>query len=223
MNIEHRTSNLFKDIVEILKGYLRDDVPVITELSKRGSQDPFLILIGTILSLRTKDETTEKAMDRLFERAKTPEEFLNLTNEEIERLIYPVGFYRNKAKTIKEISRTLIERYNGSVPDELDELLKIKGIGRKTANLVITEGFGKPGICVDTHVHRISNRIGVVSTKNPHETEYALRKVLPKKYWIIYNSLLVSFGQKVCKPISPHCTTCPIKNICKKTGVTVFR
>jgi len=202
-----------------LEVYLRDDVPVITELSKRGDRDPFLILIGTILSLRTKDETTEGAMARLFNRARTPEEILGLKDEEIERLIYPVGFYRKKARTIKEISRTIMERYNGMVPDELDELLKIKGVGRKTANLVITEGFGKLGICVDTHVHRISNRIGVISTKTPHETEDVLRRILPKRYWIVYNSLLVAFGQKICKPISPHCTICPIDRLCKKTSV----
>lgn len=215
--------NPFTEIVEILKDHLKDKVPAITELSKKKGKDPFLILIGTILSLRTKDETTDKAMEKLFKKAGTPEEILKLNNDEIERLIYPVGFYRNKAKTIKEISKTIIEKYNGRVPDELEELLKIKGVGRKTANLVITEGYGKQGICVDTHVHRISNRLGVVNTKNPHETEFALRKVLPKKYWIIYNSLLVTFGQTICKPVSPHCTICPLNHICKKAGVTVYR
>lgn len=218
-----KKTNPFTEIVEILKEHLKDKVPVITELKKKKGRDPFLILIGTILSLRTKDEVTDKAIERLFERARTPKGMLKLDIEEIERLIYPVGFYRNKAKTIKEISKTIIEKYNGRVPDELEELLKIKGVGRKTANLVITEGYGKLGICVDTHVHRISNRIGVVNTKNPHETEYVLRRILPKKYWIIYNSLLVTFGQNICKPISPYCNTCPLTHICKKVGVTLHR
>ncbi len=214
---------IFKEIVETLEGYLKDKVPIITELSKKEKRDPFLILIGTILSLRTKDETTDKAMKRLFEKARTPEEILNLTDGEIERLIYPVGFYRNKTKTIKDISKIIIERYHGRVPDELDELLKIKGIGRKTANLVLTEAFGKPGICVDTHVHRISNRLGVLKTKNPYETEDVLRRILPKKYWIVYNSLLVAFGQNVCKPISPHCSICPMDYLCKKIAISIHR
>ncbi|HOJ44150.1 MAG TPA: endonuclease III [Syntrophorhabdaceae bacterium] len=220
MKKEH---TLFTEIVETLKDYLKDKVPVITELSQKKDVDPFVILIGTILSLRTKDETTRKAMERLFKRARTPEEMLMFKNEALEQLIYPVGFYKKKAKTIKDISKTIIERYNGKVPDELEELLKIKGVGRKTANLVITEGFSKPGICVDTHVHRISNRLGVIKTKNPHETEYALRDTLPEKYWNIYNALLVTFGQYVCKPISPHCSLCPLGHICKRIGVRVFR
>lgn len=213
---------LFENIVETLRLYFKDKMPVITELSKK-KKDPFLILIGTILSLRTKDQTTNKAMERLFKKAKTPEEIIKLTEEELEQLIYPVGFYRNKAKTIKEISKTIIEKYNSKVPDELDELLKIKGVGRKTANLVIIEGYGKLGICVDTHVHRISNRLGVLNTKNPHETEFVLREILPKKYWNIYNSLLVTLGQNICKPISPFCTMCPINHICKKRSVFVHR
>lgn len=223
MAIMKKQKELFTEIVETLKDYFKDKVPVITELSQKKAADPFVILIGTILSLRTKDETTDKAIKRLFKKAKTPEEMLKLSDEELEQLIYPVGFYRKKAKTIREISKTIIERYNSRVPDELEELLKIKGVGRKTANLVITEGFNKPGICVDTHVHRISNRLGVVKTKNPHETEYALRDVLPKKYWNIYNSLLVTFGQNICKPVSPHCTLCPLSDICKRIGVIVFR
>ncbi|MCX7966052.1 MAG: endonuclease III [Syntrophorhabdaceae bacterium] len=214
---------LFNKIVKTLKDYLKEKTPIITELAQKKNRDPFVVLVGTILSLRTRDETTEKAMERLFKKAMTPEDILKLTDEELERLIYPVGFYRNKTKTIKEVSKTIIEKYHGRVPDEIEELLKIKGIGRKTANLVITEGYGKPGICVDTHVHRISNRLGVIRTKNPHETEYTLRKILPKKYWIIYNSLLVTFGQNICKPISPHCTICPLNDICKKVGVTVNR
>lgn len=220
--MDNKSENIEK-IILILKDYLKDHVPIITELSRRENRDPFLILIGTILSLRTKDEVTEKAMERLFQRARTPEEMLNLKNEEMEKLIYPVGFYRNKAKTIKDISKTIIERYGGKVPDELEELLKIRGVGRKTANLVLTEGFGKLGICVDTHVHRISNRLGIVSTKNPFETEKTLRNILPEKYWIIYNTLLVTFGQMICKPVSPICSRCPVEHICEKIGVNKSR
>jgi len=218
-----KQKELFAKIVETLKDYFQRYGPCDHRIIAKKGGDPFIILIGTILSLRTKDEITDKAMERLFKKAKTPDEMLKLSNEELEQLIYPVGFYRKKAKTIREISKTIIERYKGRVPDELEELLKIKGVGRKTANLVITEGFNKPGICVDTHVHRISNRLGVVKTRNPHETEYTLRGVLPKKYWNIYNALLVTFGQNICKPVSPHCTICPLSHICKRIGVVVFR
>jgi endonuclease-3 len=162
-------------------------------------------------------------MERLAKVATTPEGLLNLSNETLEKIIYPVGFYRNKARTLKNVSRIIIEKYHGEVPDNLDELLTIKGVGRKTANLVVTEAYGKPGICVDTHVHRISNRLGVVSTKNPHQTEDVLRKVLPKKYWIIYNTLLVAFGRRTCQPVSPRCSQCPITYLCQKIGVTKHR
>jgi len=162
-------------------------------------------------------------MERLMERAQTPSDILSLTTEELERLIYPVGFYHNKARTLQNVARVILKDYNGNVPDTIEELLAIKGVGRKTANLVITEAYGKLGICVDTHVHRISNRLGIVSTKNPHDTEEALRKVLPKKYWIIYNTLLVAFGRQVCRPISPRCSNCPIALNCNRTGVTLHR
>ncbi|WP_457569293.1 endonuclease III domain-containing protein [Desulfurobacterium sp.] len=206
-------------IVEILERESRKwDVPVVSLMS-RHDRDPFKILISTILSLRTKDEVTAKASERLFKKADNPYDMVKLSEEEIEKLIYPVGFYRNKAKTIKEICKTLIEKYNGKVPDSLDELLKLKGVGRKTANLVVTLGFDKPGICVDTHVHRIMNRIGYVKTKTPEETEFALRKKLPKKYWKIINELLVALGQHICHPTSPKCSVCPIKDYCRKVGV----
>ena len=211
-----------EEIVHILKEYLKDDVPVVTRLS-REKKDPFLVLVGTLLSLRTKDETTEKAMAKLMARATTPREILSLEDEELQELIYPVGFYRNKARTLKEVSKLMLEKYRGIVPDTVDELLKIKGVGRKTANLVVNEGYGKPAICVDTHVHRISNRLGLVGTKNAHQTEIALSTVLPQKYWIIYNTLLVAFGQKVCKPISPLCTGCPLSYLCPRVGVTTHR
>ncbi len=195
--------------------------PIVTTISKK--KDPFKVLIGTVLSLRTKDDVTHKASERLFEKASTPYEIIKLSPEEIEKLIYPVGFYKRKAKNIIEISKILIEKYNGNVPDSIDELLKLPGVGRKTANLVITLGYGKLGICVDTHVHRISNRLGIVKTKTPEETEFALRKILPKKYWIEYNDLLVTWGQNICTPISPKCSICKISPYCEKIGVVKHR
>lgn len=213
----------FHEMMKTLQTLFSDDVPVITRISQQEKSDPYLVLIGTLLSLRTKDETTEKAMEKLIKRAKTPQELLKIPEEELQKLIYPVGFYRIKSRTLRDVSEIIINKYAGQVPDSIDELLTIKGIGRKTANLVITEGFGKPGICVDTHVHRISNRLGVVSTKNPHETEESLRRVLPKQYWIIYNTLLVTFGKRICKPISPLCSTCSLSQICKNIGVGLHR
>ncbi len=213
----------FHKMIETLQALFPDDVPAITKISQKEKSDPYLVLIGTLLSLRTKDEMTEKAMEKLTKKAKTPQELLRIPEEELQELIYPVGFYRIKARTLRDVSGIIIDKYDGQVPDSIDELLTIKGVGRKTANLVITEGFGQPGICVDTHVHRISNRLGIVSTKNPHETEESLRKVLPKHYWIIYNALLVTFGKRVCKPISPLCSTCELSRICKKAGVGKHR
>jgi endonuclease III len=213
----------FQKMIETLQTLFTDDVPAITKISQKEKSDPYLVLIGTLLSLRTKDEMTEKAMEKLTKKAKTPQELLRIPEEELQGLIYPVGFYRIKARTLRDVSGIIIDKYDGQVPDSIDELLTIKGVGRKTANLVITESFGKPGICVDTHVHRISNRLGIVSTKNPHETEESLRKVLPKQYWIIYNALLVTFGKRVCKPMSPLCNNCELSRICKKAGVGKHR
>jgi endonuclease-3 len=181
----------------------------------RNGTDPFKILISTILSLRTKDQTTAQASDRLFKVADTSEKILKLSEEEIEKLIYPVGFYRNKAKIIKEISKILVEKFNSKVPDDLETLLSFKGVGRKTANLVLSEGFGKPAICVDVHVHRISNRIGLVKTKSPEETEFKLMEILPKKYWKDINFVLVAFGQTICIPVKPKCKECPIIKYCE--------
>lgn len=183
------------------------------------SRSPFMILISCILSLRTKDGTTSQASRRLFALANNPEDMLTLKAKDIERAIYPVGFYRNKAKAILEISRQLVEKYNSKVPDEIDELLKLKGVGRKTANLVVILGYGRPGICVDTHVHRISNRLGYISTKTPEETETALRQKLPLRYWMEYNNLLVSFGQHICLPVSPKCSQCHLNRFCGRVGV----
>ncbi|HUF41482.1 MAG TPA: endonuclease III, partial [Verrucomicrobiae bacterium] len=160
---------------------------------------------------------------RLFAAADSPASLLKLSAREIEKLIYPVGFYRTKARNILDICKKLIDDYGGKVPDDIDELLKLKGVGRKTANLVVTLGYKKPGICVDTHVHRISNRWGYVKTKTPEKTEVALRTKLPKPYWIEYNDLLVSFGQHLCRPISPLCSACPVKKYCRRVGVTARR
>ncbi|MCD6426958.1 MAG: endonuclease III [Caldisericaceae bacterium] len=210
-------------IVRILKKELKKyGVPVVTKVA-REKKSPYRVLISTLLSLRTKDETTLKASEKLFAKADTPKKMLSLSKKEIEKLIYPVGFYHRKAEQILKISKILIEKYGGKVPDTLEELLKLPGVGRKTANLVLNEGFGKLGICVDTHVHRISNRLGLVKTKNPTETEFALQKVLPKKHWIIFNTLLVTLGQNICTPISPKCSECPLNEICPKIGVKKHR
>jgi endonuclease III len=181
--------------------------------------DPFRILVACILSLRTKDEVTYPATERLFAKAKTPKAMLRMTPRAIEKAIYPVGFYRTKAKQILAISRILLADYDGRVPDTIDELLLLPGVGRKTANLTVTLGFGKPGICVDTHVHRIANRLGWVSTKTPDDTEAALRRILPKRWWIPINETLVRHGQQVCKPRSPICPACRAARSCPRVGV----
>ncbi|HHT9135686.1 MAG TPA: endonuclease III domain-containing protein [Candidatus Wunengus sp. YC60] len=195
--------------------------PIVTTISRERT--PFHVLISCLLSLRTKDQTTSEASYRLFAVADNPEEMMKIPVPKLEKLIYPVGFYRTKARKIWEICRILIEEYNSRVPDEIDELLKLNGVGRKTANLVVTLGYKKPGICVDTHVHRITNRWGYVKTKNPHETEFALREKLPKKYWLTINDLLVTYGQNICVPISPKCSICKVSMYCKKVGVTRHR
>ena len=178
--------------------------------------DPYLVLISCILSLRTNDKTTYPATLRMLKLAKTPQEMSKVKEEDLAKAIYPVGFYANKAKQIIQLSKELIEKYDGKVPCEIDELCKFNGVGRKTANLVVARGFNKPAICVDVHVHRIFNRLGYVKTKNPEETEFALREKLPKKYWIEINTLIVTHGQNCCKPQKPDCANCPISEYCKK-------
>ena len=195
----------------------------LAEVADRAERDPFRILVACLLSLRTKDETTGPAAERLFALAGSPEGMLRLTPRRIERAIFPVGFYRTKARVIQGVSRDLLARFGGQVPDDLDALLTFKGVGRKTANLVVTVGFGRPGICVDTHVHRISNRLGFVKTKTPDQTELALRAKLPRRHWIEANDLLVTVGQNVFQPISPRCSTCPIHALCRRVGVTRSR
>ena len=210
--------------VRILKREIRRwQEPVVGVVAKESDRDPFLILISTILSLRTKDRTTREAGDRLFAMARTPAAMLKLPLKKLEGVIYPVGFYRTKAKAIHQICRRLIDEYGGIVPDSIDELVTFPGVGRKTANLVVTIGYGKPGICVDIHVHRISNRWGYIKTKTPEESEQVLRDVLPKQYWIIYNDLLVPYGQNLCLPVSPLCSTCKLTELCDRVGVTRSR
>ena len=196
-------------------------IPVVTAISSK--RNPFMVLVSCILSLRTRDMVTASASDRLFVLACTPEDFVNLEPEQVEKAIYPVAFFRNKTVTLFNLCRVLIDEYDGKVPELLDELLQIKGVGRKTANLTITLGYGNLGICVDVHVHRISNRWGYVETKSPDETEIALRKMLPKRYWKEFNNLLVSFGQNICKPTSPYCSKCCIEKYCSQTGVISSR
>lgn len=184
-----------------------------------GFKNSYLVLIACILSLRTNDRTTYPATLRMLKIAKTPQEMMNIKEEDLARAIYPVGFYKNKAGQIIELSKIIVEKYDGKVPDSIDELCKFRGVGRKTANLVMTLGFGEPAICVDVHVHRIFNRLGYVKTKTPEETEFALREKLPIQYWIPINTLLVTHGQNVCKPINPKCGECPISEYCEKFGV----
>ena len=212
-----------EEIISILGGELEKwELPIVSHLAKE-KRNPFVILISTLLSLRTKDEVTSEATKRLFSLASTPQEMLQLSSEIIAKAIYPVGFYKNKAKTILAACRELIDRYNSLVPDTMEQLLAMKGVGRKTANLVLTLGFNKEGICVDTHVHRISNRLGYVRTGAPEQTEFALREKLPHKYWLDYNTLLVAFGRHVCRPISPLCGSCPVRDYCDRVGVTKSR
>jgi endonuclease-3 len=196
--------------------------PIVTLMAETYGS-PFRVLISCILSLRTQDATTAKASHRLFALADSPQSMIKLTAKRIEKAIFPVGFYRTKAKIIRQICAVLLRDYGGKVPDDIDELLKFKGVGRKTANLVVTLGYRKPGICVDTHVHRISNRWGYIQTATPEKTELALREKLPKQYWIEYNDLLVSFGQHLCRPVSPVCSRCPVSKYCDRNGVTVSR
>lgn len=179
-------------------------------------KDPYLVLIACILSLRTNDRTTYPATCRMLELAKTPQEMMHVDEDTLAEAIYPVGFYKNKARQIIELSRQIVEKYNGKVPDSIEELCTFNGVGRKTANLVMTLGFGVPAICVDVHVHRIFNRLGYIKTSTPEETEFALRKKLPVEYWIPINTLLVTHGQNVCRPINPKCSECPVFAYCDK-------
>ena len=196
-------------------------IPSVTVISQKN--DPFAVLVSCIISLRTRDEVTYPASARLLKLAKTPAQLMKLSNAKLEQAIYPAAFFRNKSQSLKKLCKDLVDNYEGRVPDKLEELLKLKGVGRKTANLTLILGHNKPGICVDIHVHRISNRWGYVKTKSPNETEMALRDKLPKCYWKGYNDLLVTFGQNICKPVSPFCGSCAIAGICPKIDVSKYR
>lgn len=209
--------------VKIVKKTIRQWEEPVLGVVARESHDPFRILIACLLSLRTKDHTTAEASQRLFALADTPTLMLKLPLKQVERVIFPVGFYKTKAKQIFSICQSLLDNFGGQVPDSLDDLLTLKGVGRKTANLVVTVGFNKPGICVDIHVHRISNRWGYIQTKTPEETEQALRKKLPKKYWINFNDWLVPYGQNLCRPVSPFCSQCLVSTYCQRAGVSTSR
>ncbi len=202
------------EVVKLLKAQNSPQSEFVQYTEKNS--DPFVVLISCILSLRTKDETTYPATMRMLELGKTPEDFLNISQEKLEKAIYPVGFYKNKAKQILDIAKILVEKYNSQVPKTIEELVKFKGVGRKTANLTLAKGHKIPAICVDVHVHRICNRLGYVNTTTPDETEIVLRKILPQKFWMDFNTLLVTHGQNICRPIKPKCNECKINNICPK-------
>ncbi len=198
--------------------------PIVSKKKQGIPETPFVTLISCILSLRTKDEVTAQASYRLLTTHHTPQDILQLTDKQIEALIYPVGFYKTKAKRIKEISQTLLENYQGNVPKTIEELLSLKGVGRKTANIVMVYGHKKHGyLPIDTHCHRIPNRLGWIQTKTPEETEQALLKILPPEYWDDFNDLFVRFGQTICVPISPFCSHCSIERYCKKVDVKTSR
>jgi endonuclease III len=221
-NNEHLILN-FPYVIKILGiAYKKSKAPSVTLIAET-TKAPFNVLLSTLISLRTKDQVTIEASKRLYEKVKSFKDIQRLTQKEIQGLIYPAGFYKTKALRIKEIANIIENKFNGKIPDTMEELLSLPGVGRKTANLVLILGFNKPGICVDTHVHRISNRFGWVRTKTPYETEFALRVFLPAKYWRIINDYLVSYGQTICRPISPFCSICGLNNSCPKVGVTTKR
>ncbi len=223
LGVDHRRRAI--RIIHVLREATKRMVePASASIVARYGRDPFLILIACLLSLRAKDTASLPASIRLFEQARTPATMRALPVGHIEKLIYSVGYYRRKAITIHAVCDALLSQFDGIVPNTEAELLSLPGVGRKTANLVLGEAFGIPALCVDIHVHRISNRLGLVSTKTPAETELVLQKVLPKEYWIEYNSLLVMWGQNVCVPLSPRCSQCPLaQNLCPRIGVTRSR
>jgi endonuclease-3 len=193
--------------------YEKGHAPVVT-LIAAATHDPYHVLAGCILSLRTQDATTAAAAERLFAFAPDVHSLARAHVARVRKAIYPVGFYRTKAPRLVAMAKRIVGEFGGRVPDDINTLLTFNGVGRKTANLVVTAGYGKPGICVDTHVHRISNRWGYVSTKTPEQTEMELRGKLPRRYWLRYNDLLVAFGQTVCRPIGPRCSECPLEAWC---------
>ena len=217
-----KTKDLPEALRRLRQSFEESDAPII-ELIEAQTKDPFKVLLGTILSARTKDEVTAKAVKKLFSFVTTPDDLERIPLPTLEKLIYPVGFYKTKARHLHRLPAVLRERFQGKLPSTIEELVQLPGVGRKTANLVVAVGFHKPAICVDTHVHRITNRWGYVTTTTPLETEMALRKKLPLPYWMTFNTYLVSFGQRICTPISPHCSTCSLTSFCKRKGVRSSR
>jgi endonuclease-3 len=210
------------EILQLIEAQVkRFDIPWVNQIPEK--KDPYRVLVSCILSLRTKDKVTEKACKALFKVADSPQKMIKLSSQEIEKLIYPVGFFRNKAKIILEVSNQILTKYKGRVPSRLEELLALKGVGPKTANLVLGLGYRIPAVCVDTHVLRISNRLGWVNTKDPCDTQMRLQKIIPVKDWIKLNTILVAFGQNVCKPVSPLCSQCKVRDWCPQRGVKIFR
>jgi endonuclease III len=197
----------------LAKAFAKAQAPII-DLVAAQTRDPFKVLVGTILSARTKDETTAAACKRLFARVGSPADLRQVSVRELEELIFPVGFYHTKAQHLKELPLVLEARFGGRIPQTVEELCELPGVGRKTANLVVVLGFDLPGICVDVHVHRICNRLGLIRTRNPLETEMTLRRILPLRFWKTWNSYLVSFGQTQCRPVRPRCETCPLAKHC---------
>ncbi|MDD5432698.1 MAG: endonuclease III [Candidatus Omnitrophica bacterium] len=212
---------IVKTIKLIEKSIHKFTIPSVTLVSRKN--DPYRVLISCILSLRTKDKATVEATHRLFKVADSPKSMVKLSQLQLQKIIYPVGFYRNKSKAILDLSNKIINDFNSKVPSNIEDLLSLRGVGRKTANLVLGLGFKIPAICVDTHVHRISNRLGWVKTNNPEETEEALKKIIPEALWISLNTTLVTFGQNLCVPISPYCSRCNVFRLCKRVGVKKFR
>ncbi|MEN6467198.1 MAG: endonuclease III [Syntrophaceae bacterium] len=209
-------------VIRMIKKDLAGYMPPVSTMAAEGANS-FKLLIATVLSSRTKDEVSGPAAERLILSADTPQKMLDLGEDRIKEAIYPVGFYNTKARNIISLCRDLIEKYDSRVPESIDELLKLPGVGRKTANLVVSLAFGGAGICVDVHVHRISNRLGYVQTRTPEQTEMALRAKLPRRYWHVFNTLLVGHGQKTCRPVSPFCSRCPVFRYCDRVGVTESR
>jgi len=217
------TTDQVEELISLLEDFRKGcRVTTLAEVEKE-KRSPYHLLIACIISLRTKDEVTATSAARLFVVAPNPEKLGTLREEEIAGAIYPAGFYRRKAEQLKAIGQILVEDFSSRVPDTREELLSLPGVGRKTANLVLGLGFGIPAICVDTHVHRIPNRLGLINTRRPEQTEKELEAILPRSSWIDINDLLVTFGQNCCRPISPHCSTCTLKHLCDRKGVGTFR
>lgn len=217
-----KTSDISTVNARLKREYRKHRAPII-ELVKAQTDDPFRILVATILSARTKDETTAEVSRRLFAKVKRPSDLLRLSQREMEKLIFPIGFFRTKARHLRELPVAMERLFGGRVPDTIEDLCKLPGVGRKTANLVVTVAFDKHGICVDVHVHRICNRLGLIETATPLETEMVLRRILPKRYWKTWNRYLVSYGQTICTPVAPLCSRCSICAYCSRIDVTKSR